>query len=67
MKKEASDKVVIGLLVVLVVVSLFGAYMVYDVATSNEVQITGQATTQVSSNVGQVGLEVINPNEVETS
>lgn len=65
MKREASDKIVVGLLIVLVVVSVFGAYMIYDVATNNEVQIVGQATKQVSSNVGYVGLEVINPNEGE--
>ena len=37
-KKEVSDKVVVALLVVAVVVSILGAYIVYDYSNSYEIE-----------------------------
>ena len=57
-KKEISDKVIIALLVVAVVVSVFGAYAVYDYSHSYDGPVTTNKVLE-SSATGFVGLTVV--------
>jgi len=64
--KEVSDRVVIILLIIAVVVSVFGTYLVYD--KSNEISSEGMIVQNIQREqppVGTVGLVVVNPNEEE--
>ncbi len=60
-KKEISDKVIVALLVVAVVVSIFGAYMVYDYSQSYNSQ--GESYSLAPYGSGHVTLEVIDSKE----
>jgi len=68
MQKEVSDKVVIILVVVAVVVSFMGTYLVY--INSNNIPI-GQTIIinrqDKSVDSGKVGVEVVSPETSETS
>jgi hypothetical protein len=57
-KKEVSDKVVIAMLIVAVVVSVFGAYMVYDYSSSYD-NFEGKQSSSESYSVGYVSLNVV--------
>ncbi len=57
-KREVSDKVIIALLVVAVIVSIFGAYAVYDYSHSYGGPVTNNIVLE-SSATGFVGLNVV--------
>ncbi len=61
-KKEVSDKVIIALLIVAVVVSVFGAYMVYDYSQSYGSDDADYGNTG-SYSAGHVTLSVVDLKE----
>jgi len=64
-KKEVSDKVVIALLIAAVIVSVLGAYVVYDYSHSYESAPTGSTEDYAT---GSVVLTVVeNPKNAEVN
>jgi len=63
MKREVSEKVVLVLLIVLVLISAFGVYMMYDTSNDKIRSFDSATGSVVSSNDGMVGMIVLSQQE----
>ena len=65
MKREVSDKQIIALLMILVIVSAFGVSLIYNAATADVDVINPVTGAMTSSNAAGVGLRVIEVEDEE--
>ncbi|MBT3690822.1 hypothetical protein HOG16_01100 [Candidatus Woesearchaeota archaeon] len=63
-KKEVSDKVIVGLLIVAVFVSVLGAYMIYDYSHSYEMSDAKYLDVEDKS-IGMVALNVVDIDDTD--